>query len=254
MRRLLDLMESEINPSDTAAIFKGAADLRDNPGIMGKMFKSLRKNPVNVADLQTSWTRAGRPDDIRDIKIILKKHGFADKEINKVFSSVLGKDDSQQTKGSPAIFKIAEYAKKSGIDQDLIDFMQEEYKDLIATIKESDDFSGKVVMEDIKKIFDNIIREDRYDLPELIRAEENTNLGRNKKETLTELVSLNDVLKADQYVKLLHRLKTDAKTDINVTRIKNRIIQSWKRGMKSRKHYDRLLDQIHINIHDIIGK
>lgn len=71
---------------------------------------------------------------------------------------------------------------------------------------------------------------------------------------LDELVSLNDVLKSDQYVKLLRRLKTDAKNNINVTRIKNQIIQSWKKGMKSRKHYDSLLGSININIGDLIDK
>lgn len=71
---------------------------------------------------------------------------------------------------------------------------------------------------------------------------------------LDELVSLNDVLKADQYVRLLRRLKTDAKNNINVTRIKNQIIQSWKKGMKSRKHYDDLLGSIDINIGDLLDK
>jgi len=71
---------------------------------------------------------------------------------------------------------------------------------------------------------------------------------------LDELVSLNDVLKSDQYLRLLRRLKTDAKNNINVTRIKNQIIQSWKKGMKSRKHYDDLLGSININIGDLIDK
>ena len=69
---------------------------------------------------------------------------------------------------------------------------------------------------------------------------------------LDELVDLNDVLKSDQYIKLLHTLKAGAKEDINVQRIKNQVIQSWKKGMKSRKHYNSLLDKIHLNINDII--
>lgn len=69
---------------------------------------------------------------------------------------------------------------------------------------------------------------------------------------LDEIVTLNDVLKANQYIKLLRRLKTKANTDINVTRIKNRIIQSWKRGMKYRKHYDKLLSEIDMSTNDLI--
>jgi len=67
-------------------------------------------------------------------------------------------------------------------------------------------------------------------------------------------VTLNDVLKSDQYIKLLRSLKTDAKTGINVTRIKNQVIQSWKKGLKSRKHYGDLLSTININIGDLIDK
>ena len=69
---------------------------------------------------------------------------------------------------------------------------------------------------------------------------------------IDEIVSLNDVLKGDQYLKLLRQLKAKSKGGINVTRIKNRIIQSWKRGMKHRKHYENLLSQININLNDLI--
>lgn len=69
-----------------------------------------------------------------------------------------------------------------------------------------------------------------------------------------EEITLGDVLKAAQYVTLLRRLKTDAKDDINITRIKNRVIQSWKKGLTSRKHYSDLLNTININIGDLIDK
>lgn len=69
---------------------------------------------------------------------------------------------------------------------------------------------------------------------------------------LDELVDLNDVLKSSQYIKLLRNLKTSSKEDINVQRIKSQVIQSWKKGMKSRKHYTSLMNQLHINLNDII--
>ena len=69
---------------------------------------------------------------------------------------------------------------------------------------------------------------------------------------LDEITKLNDVLKADQYIRLLHRLKSSTKNGINVTRIKNRVISSWKKGMKSRKHYDNLLSSLNINLNDLI--
>jgi hypothetical protein len=69
---------------------------------------------------------------------------------------------------------------------------------------------------------------------------------------LDELVTLNDVLKADQYMKILKMISTRAGNDINITRIKNQVIQSWKKGMKHRKHYDDLLSKIDINLNDLI--
>jgi hypothetical protein len=69
---------------------------------------------------------------------------------------------------------------------------------------------------------------------------------------LDEFVSLNDVLKSSQYLKLLSRLKTDTGSDINSTRIKNQIIKSWKQGMKQRKHFDNLLKQINLSLNDLI--
>jgi hypothetical protein len=69
---------------------------------------------------------------------------------------------------------------------------------------------------------------------------------------LDEIVSLNDVLKADQYIKLLRMIKPSAGNDISVTRIKNQVMQSWKKGMTARKHYDSLLNQINLSLNDLI--
>jgi hypothetical protein len=69
---------------------------------------------------------------------------------------------------------------------------------------------------------------------------------------IDEIVTLSDVLKASQYIKLLRHLKAHANTDINVTRIKNRVIHSWKKGLKHRKHYDQLLSEIDLSLNDII--
>lgn len=71
---------------------------------------------------------------------------------------------------------------------------------------------------------------------------------------LDEIVSLHDVIKADQFITLLGKVKPSAGDDINVTRIKNQVLSSWKKGMKSRKHYDSLLNQIHLSLNDLIDK
>lgn len=67
-----------------------------------------------------------------------------------------------------------------------------------------------------------------------------------------EIVTLGDVLNSSQYIKLLHRLKTEAGGNVDVTHIKNQIIQSWKKGMKNRKHYDDLLSKIDLSLNKLI--
>jgi len=71
---------------------------------------------------------------------------------------------------------------------------------------------------------------------------------------LYEVVTLNDVLKSSQYIRLLQKLRVDAQSDINVTRIKNQVIQAWKSGKKSRKHYNDLLSGLDISLNDLIKK
>jgi aryl carrier-like protein len=71
---------------------------------------------------------------------------------------------------------------------------------------------------------------------------------------LDEIVTLNDVLNSTHYMKLVNGLKARGTSDINVTKIKNRVINSWQKGMKSRKHYDDLLGTIDLSLNDLIDK
>lgn len=70
---------------------------------------------------------------------------------------------------------------------------------------------------------------------------------------LDEIVSLNDVLNSASFIKLINGLKAKPQ-DLNVTRIKNQVLQSWQKGMRSRKHYDSLLGQIDISLNQLIDK
>lgn len=69
---------------------------------------------------------------------------------------------------------------------------------------------------------------------------------------IDEIVTLNDVLGADQYLRLLRQLKVTAKDNINVSKVKNQIIQDWKAGTKSRKHFRKMLRKIDLNLNDLI--
>lgn len=67
-----------------------------------------------------------------------------------------------------------------------------------------------------------------------------------------ESVSLGDVLKGSQYIRLLRSLKRRASKGINITRIKNRIIKAWRRGKKSRKHFDSLLKEYDLSLDELL--
>jgi len=173
-----NLNESQINSPDVKAIFKGATDLRNNPSGLGKMFKSLRKDKIELSDLQQSWKDDGFSDDTRDIKRILLSQGFSEKEIQKVFAEVFGKSDTdagyEEPVASPVINKIAEYAKKNGLTDSLIAFMEQEFGKELGLGK-------KATTEDIRHIFTRILEEDRPNRYLLIKEQEKTQFGRKRK-------------------------------------------------------------------------
>lgn len=174
--------ESDITQADAKALFNKAADLRNNPGIMGRV-PFFKKKSIDVNDLQQAWKNEGFPLDVRDIVLILKEFGFGDGEIKKVMAGIFGdsEDDEEgySTPGaSDAIMKLVNYAKKAGIDKDIIAFMKKEYPQMC---RESYEHIGNIVIEDVRKIFTAIVDEKRSALPELVKNEEYKSLGRNRK-------------------------------------------------------------------------
>jgi len=249
------IYESRINPADVKEIFKDATTLRNKPTGLGKIFKNLRKKEVGVDDLQNAWKEYGnRPEehyplDTRDIRRILSNFGFDDKEINKVFGQVFGTsgDDEEYNEptGTQNINRLIDYAKKNNLIDSMKQFLQDEFGEELGISKD------KAMYEEVNKIFTAIVQEERWARPLLLKQMEQSQLGRSRKQ-IDEVVSLNDVLKADSFVTLMSAINTKIGTDINVTRIKNQVLQSWKKGMKSRKHYDKLLSQIDISLNDLI--
>lgn len=69
---------------------------------------------------------------------------------------------------------------------------------------------------------------------------------------IDEVVSLQSVLKANQYLKLLRRLSAKSVQNINAARIKNKIIKSWRRGKKNKKYFDSLLAEIDTNVDTLL--
>jgi hypothetical protein len=264
-----ELSEALVNKADIKHIFQTAADLKN------KSWKSrlLRKDKIGVNDLQQVWKQEGFPDDTRDIARILKDQGFGDEEIKKAMSKTFGPSDDKDGKmaepvASPAIQKIADIARERGYAEDIKRFMEKEFKDDLGV---SSDWAynlgkatgglvrgitgKKATTEDIRQVFEYIVLEERKERTKLIKEQEQTNLGRNKKISIIEQdLDVGDVLKPNQVVDLLKSLKLKIDPGIEVDTVGNQIIQSWKKGLKSRKHFDNLLSAVHLKISDLINE
>ncbi len=183
-----NLAEAIINRADAEAIFKDAAYLRSKPTGLGKVFKGLRKDKIDVDDLRQAWANGlegdgsdGYSDDTNDIKRILLKFGFGEKEINKVFGQVFRTKDgdyddvSDAPAGSPAVQKVADLAKQYGLTKQLRAFLEQEFADELGLDKR------KAMSEDVRQIFTAIVQEERTARLTLLKQQEQTQLGRTRK-------------------------------------------------------------------------
>lgn len=167
--------EGRISSADAKEVFKVASNLNNNP--IGRVFSGLRKDKIDINDLQQAWKDEGFPDDTKDIAAILKGHGFSKNNINKVFKKVFGIDKAEDEYSvSPAIQRIVTLAKDNDIVEPLKAFLQKEFK-----FTESYAYNGKVVVEDIREIFTSIIQEERSNRTALIKTQTQAQLGRTKK-------------------------------------------------------------------------
>lgn len=170
--------ESEVSGPEINAIFRSAVELRNKPKSKWEFFKK-DKQPVSIEDLKREYEKE-RPDDLRDIKLMLKNMGYDEKEINKVLGDVFGQDDDGEHNtpaASPTILKIAKYAKDNNMADDIIAFMRREYPDVF---KESV-MPKKVMIRDIERIFEGIVKEDRNGIIRVRKVQEYNRLGRNRK-------------------------------------------------------------------------
>jgi hypothetical protein len=109
------------------------------------------------------------------------KFGYDEKEINKVFAQVFKTDDSEydDTQDAPVasenVQKVADIAKKYGLAKALRSFLEQEFAKELGLDKR------KAMSEDIRQIFTAMVQEERTARIQLIRQEEQTQLGRQRK-------------------------------------------------------------------------
>jgi hypothetical protein len=171
MRKLLDLsnnlFESDLEKSDIESIFKSAEDQRK-----GSWFS----HNISSNDLLKKWNKEGFPTDSRDIVNILKSVGFSPREINKVFKKA-GYGSSDDPAVSPAMKKLSKYIIDNGYTENILKFLKDNYEG----IEEVYVKDGTMVVEDIRTIFNDMVKEERPELNNLMKQSEQKNLGRSRK-------------------------------------------------------------------------
>lgn len=178
-----NINEDRINRADVKALFKTAIDVNNNapePTGYKKYFKSLQKPKIDITDLQKAWRDANYPLDTDRIHQLLLDQGFNDPEIKKVFTQVFGNDPDDEDshdvpEQSDTTMRLARYIKKNGLDKEILQFLKQEFD-----FKESYKID-KLVIEDVRQIFTEIVKEERFGRVELIRQHEQIQLGRSKK-------------------------------------------------------------------------
>ena len=188
------LSEEQISKDQVRDILSTAAKTRAH--------SILRKDRINLTDLQQSWKDINFSLDTDDIGKLLKRTGYSEEEINAVFNKVLdGVDtdneyeDTDEVPAADAIMKIAEYAKQHGLSDELIQFMEARYSDELIDQPEQPDpgifskaknwfskkFNRTATVEEVREIFSAILLTERTLKNRLIKEEEKRNLGRSKK-------------------------------------------------------------------------
>lgn len=212
-----------------------------NPSAVQSVLKAAAgpDNDAKYKELLTAWQKDGSKTDVQYVKQFLNNYGITPEQVDEIFNDVFNsEDDSDGEAGSNkthVILKIAAFAKKNGHTEELINYMKEMYGDELG-LNKPEGFASRA-----KNFAKNIFKEDMK-------------LGRNRKPLLVREATVDDVLRIDQYVKIMSHINPETHSEIGSARTKGRIMESWQKGNRSKKHYGDLLGRIDINIDDLINK
>jgi hypothetical protein len=168
------LVEGLLNNADVADVFKAASEIkRDRRG----RFNPFKKKGVSIQDLQQAWTDAGHPTDSNSVAKVLSGLGFGRKEINKVFKANFGTTHGKyDTENSAAVQRIAKFVMENDYTEEILHFLNTQYD-----YNDEEDKDKKVTTEQIRAVFECIIREERSELPRMQKEFDQQSLGRHRK-------------------------------------------------------------------------
>lgn len=172
------LSEGYVSKFDVEDTLKAAAEL--NPERNSWYKGGLKKRQkVSLPDLQKAWALDGYPEDSKKIAAILKSFGYSSGEIRKVYSTVFDtKYGRYDTENSPAVTKMASFIMKYDYTAEVLHYLEGQYGFGGDDDNEEND---KAVTEQVREIFERILREERNGLPQLQKEFEKQSLGRHRK-------------------------------------------------------------------------
>jgi len=190
------LQEAQIARSAVQQVFKDAAEFRT--------YSALKNDKIDINILQKDWKKSGFSLDTEVIGDILHAHGFSAAEIHEVFDQVLGdgngyQDEDDKPEITPAIAKIAEYAKEHNLTDELLAYMQQEFGEELNKVEDEEPknpskgmfgkaidwaknkFGRTATVEDVRHIFTAIVLKERTQRHVRIKEEEKKIFGRSRK-------------------------------------------------------------------------
>ncbi len=171
------ITQGHFSEHDIADVLNKAAEVKPTR----KSFWGKKKGGFSLYDLQGEWAKAGYPDDSNKIAHMLKGLGYERKEINKVFRDTFDtKYGSYNTGNSQIVAQLAKYILEKGYTEEIKTFIEHRTDDF-DEMEEGLDYRGKIAVEQVRDVFERIIKEERTGLPKMQKEFEQHSLGRHRK-------------------------------------------------------------------------
>lgn len=208
------------------------------------MVNSSTKDCISYENIATYWKNSGYPDTDDQLANMLSDLGYSSQQIREAFETECSINESDDIED--LLKQLYQYIIDNNIKDEIIEQMKAEFGKQLEPVNRS------FGIDKIKNIFKKLSEQD---LSQVRRQQEQTAYGRNRKadvDPIDEGSAVHKILKSDQYVSLLNNLTSRLGRGIKITRIKNQILKSWRKGMHTRTHYDDMLKKISLSLKDLI--
>lgn len=204
-----------------------------------QVFYQLGNPTDRYGKLLDAWRSAGYPNTEPALVKLLTSQGYTRGQVQQVlngYPDVAG--HSEQA------VKLIHSLYKHIVDNNLADEVRTEMQARYG-FGQPQPKKGRMGYDIIKNLFKKISEEDLHAPPEQMVA-----LGRQSK--YNSCCDTDEVLSEEQYQALLHELDRRLMNRLSASRIKRRVMKSWRRGMHRRTHYDDILRKVDLSLRDLV--